>query len=260
VARVTLRNWAAALTPRETLADSLRKGMPDEYRRVLSHLLTPFGFSAPQGIDAVKVAGYDEANPEAFLIHDPTGLTVGVYERYVRLAYPAEHGGAPDEDLGPAFLDLEYGTSFETVVDVAIGLTQRLMRQAHLDHLHSVADKLRDLAGAYSTGGKHGRDCPCDGCTAGRRNREHAGQVTLWREDLGALADQLAYANTECKAAGFARRVTALLNAVMTRLVDLGQAERVDGQVPAPRAADGRGAHHARADRRAARRAHRAEQ
>jgi hypothetical protein len=192
-----------------SLADSLRKGMPDEYRRVLAHLLTPHGFAAtPEGGDPVVVAGYDDANPEASMIHEPTGLTVGMYERYVRLAYPAEHGGAPDEDLGPAYVDLEYGTSFETVVDVAVGLTQRLMRQAHLDHMHGVADRLREMAGPPA-------------------NRSI---VMSEPRELRKLADQLAAANTECKAAGFARRVTALLNAVMTRLVDLGQADRVDGE------------------------------
>lgn len=182
--------------PNPGIADMLRPAMPGQYRDTLTHLLTPHGFAAPTGIDTVAP---DDANPEAFLIHDPTGIAVGTYERHVRLSYPAEHAGEGDGDLGAAYVDLVYGTSFETVADVAIGLVQRLMRQSHLDHMRSIAEDLRALAGD-----------PLNRST-----------IMLAPGELRALADQLAPADTECKAAAYARRVTAVLHGVLGVLMDM---------------------------------------
>jgi hypothetical protein len=206
--------------PTRTVADMLMPAMPAEYRRVLTHLLTPFGYAAPDGIDKLVPS---DANPEAFLVHDPTGIAVGVHDRFVRLSYPAEHAGEGAGDVGEAFVDLAYGTSFETVADLAIGLTQRLMRTSHLNHMRDVADDLRRLAGMYQVTGPHGRECPCDGCTHKRRNGDHPQQVTIWREELGDLADRLAGVDTECRAAGYARRATAVVTGIMVKLVALGE-------------------------------------
>lgn len=190
--------------PARTVADMLMPAMPDEYRRVLSHLLAPFGFAAPEGID--KLAPSD-ANPEAFLVHDVTGIALGVHDRFVRVSYPAEHAGEGDGDLGEAFADLAYGTSFETVADLAIGLSQRLMRVAHLNHMHDIADRLREIA-----------DQPSEGSAVLAERL-----VLVQRVELRRLAADLAGVDTECAAAGYARRATAVLTGVMVKLVELGE-------------------------------------
>lgn len=196
--------------PARTVADMLMPAMPDEYRRVLSHLLAPFGFAAPEGIDKLVPS---DANPEAFLVHDPTGIALGVHDRFVRLSYPAEHAGEGDGHIGEAFADLAYGTSFETVADLAIGLTQRLMRETHLGHMRHVADELREIA-----------DQPSEGSAV-----LAARLVLVPRRRLRDLGDQLAPEGTECAAAAYARRVTAVMHAVMVKLVDLAQrGENVD--------------------------------
>lgn len=106
-----------------TFADLLMPAMPEQYRSALTHLLAAYGFAAPVDIDA-KIG--DDANPRPFLMHDPTGLAIGVHDKHVRLSYPAVHAGEGDGDIGTAWFDLAYGTSFETVADVAVGLSQRL--------------------------------------------------------------------------------------------------------------------------------------
>jgi hypothetical protein len=189
--------------PARTVADMLMPAMPAEYRRVLTHLLTPFGFAAPEGIDKLVPS---DANPEAFLVHDPTGIAVGVHDRFVRLSYPAEHAGEGDGDVGEAFVDMAYGTSFETVADLAIGLTQRLMRSTHLDHMRGVADGLRAIADER-------RQVVND-------DKTQIGLI-VDRAELHALADQLAGVDTECRAAGYARRATAVLDGIMVKLVEL---------------------------------------
>jgi hypothetical protein len=194
---------APAEQPR-TIADMLMPAMPGEYRRVLSHLLAPFGFAAPDGIDKLVPS---DANPEAFLVHDPTGIAVGVHDRFVRLSYPAEHAGEGDGDLGEAFVDMAYGTSFETVADLAIGLSQRLMRVAHLNHMHDIADRLREIA-----------EQPTEGSAV-----LDARLALVRRVELQRLAADLAGVNTECAAAGYARRATAVLTGVMVKLVELGE-------------------------------------
>ena len=109
--------------PRGTVADLIMPAMPEQYRRALAHLLAPYGFAAPTGVDTLVPS---DANPEAFLVHDPSGLAIGAYDEYLRLSYPAVHAGEGDGDVGTAWFDLAYGTSFETVVDIAAGLAQRL--------------------------------------------------------------------------------------------------------------------------------------
>jgi hypothetical protein len=199
VRRSRLTEWAGILTPRPTIADMLMPAMPAQYREALEHLLTPCGFAPPAGVDLLSV---DDANPEAFLIHDPTGIAVGVYDTYVRLSYPAPHGGAPDEEFGPAFLDLAYGTSFEVVADVAVGLIARIMRSTHGDHMRDVAEALHAMA--------DDRQIVAEGDLVG---------LTVRRNELRALANRIAPADTECKAAGYARRVTAVLSMLLGQLV-----------------------------------------
>lgn len=199
--------------PARTVADMLMPAMPDEYRRVLSHLLAPFGFAAPEGVDTLVPS---DANPEAFLVHDVTGIALGVHDRFVRLSYPAEHAGEGDGDLGEAFVDLAYGTSFETVADLAIGLSQRLMRVAHLNHMHDIADRLREIA-----------DQPSEGSAVLAERL-----VLVQRVELRRLAADLAGVDTECAAAGYARRATAVLTGVMVKLVELGErGEHVDPEL-----------------------------
>lgn len=191
-----------------TIADMIMPAMPGEYRRVLSHLLAPFGFAAPEGIDKLVPS---DANPEAFLVHDVTGIALGAHDRFVRMSYPAEHAGEGDGDLGEAFVDMAYGTSFETVADLAIGLSQRLMRVAHLNHMHDIADRLREIAG------------PDVGASP---------TVEVRRVELHRLAADLAGVDTECAAAGYARRATAVLTGVMVKLVELGErGEQVDPEL-----------------------------
>ena len=101
-----------------TLHDMILQGMPAEYMRVLTAALTPHGFHEP--IPGER----DDANERAFLIH-PTSLAVGVYRKHVRLSFRAPYGGAPDEDMGTAFFDLDYGTQFEVIVDIATSLTKQ---------------------------------------------------------------------------------------------------------------------------------------
>lgn len=110
-----------------SIADMIMRAMPEQYRRHVAHLLAPFGFAPPTGVDA-RVPS--DANPEAFLVHDPTGIALGAYDRYVRVSYPATHAGEGDGDVGEAWFDLAYGTSFEAVADIAIGLSQRLKAPA----------------------------------------------------------------------------------------------------------------------------------
>lgn len=107
-----------------TIADMLLPAMPEQYRSALTHLLAPHGFAAHTGVDAMVSS---DANPDPFLIHDKTGLEIGVHHRHVRISYPAVHAGEGDGDIGTAWFDLAYGTSFETVADIAVGVTRRLM-------------------------------------------------------------------------------------------------------------------------------------
>lgn len=179
--------------PAPSIADMLRPAMPAQYREYLTLTLRPYGFTVPDGPV--------NDDPEAFLLHEPTGLALAVHERAVRVSYRALHAGEGDGDLGTAWLDLAYGTSFETVADVVAGLVQKLVERAHLDHHADVADKLRALAEGNTT----------QGC------------LMIYPGELTALADRLAPTDTECRAAGYARRATAVLFAVLTSMFDLGQ-------------------------------------
>lgn len=184
--------------PARSVADMIMPAMAGQYRAALTHLLARHGFTAPAGID-VRVP--DDANPDAFVVHDPTGIAIGAYDRYLRVSYPAVHAGEGDGDVGTAWFDLAYGTSYETVDDIAAGLVQQLMRRAHLDHMYGVAEELRAIAG----------------------HPLNRASVMVSPGDLTDLADQLAAVGTECKAAAYARRATAVLTGVMVKLVDLAE-------------------------------------
>ena len=183
-----------------TLAEGLRTSAPEQYREVLVHLLTPHGFTAPTGPDRLVL---DLPDDGAFLIHDPTGVALCTMREALRIAYPATHAGEGDGDVGTAWLDLTYGTSYETVADVAAGLARQRGQASHDEHLREVADQLRDWSGP-------------EGASA---------EVWLQRDQLRELADRLAAPRSECRAAGYARRTTAVMHGLMVTLYRLAEGD-----------------------------------
>jgi hypothetical protein len=171
-----------------SIAEGLRATAPMSYREALSPMLTAVGFELGTGRD------------DAFAVHEGSGVEVGVHAGGVRLSYPAEHGGAIDDPFREAFADVEFGTRYEVIVDLAVGLIGRVMREGHARHNREVADALRDLAGH-----------PLNRST-----------VMVSPIDLRAFADELVIPGSECPAAAYARRTTAVVQGVIMQLMQLG--------------------------------------
>lgn len=166
-----------------TVADMLMPAMPQQYRDALTWMLAPYGFAPPAGVDLLVG---DDANPDPFLVHDPTGLALGVHERHLRMSYPAVHAGEGDGDIGTAWFDLAYGTSFETVTDIAAGLAFRLrlrVTPADENEQDEQDEPITDPAGAM----------PC-GCYGTQRDHTcttmGAGNVAVDDEESLVFADE----------------------------------------------------------------------